>query len=260
MLTEGNFNIYIMKTVAIIPARLASSRLPRKPLMDILGKPMIEHVWRRVSHCKLLDEVWVATPDKEIFDVVEKFGGKAIMTSPDHIMAMDRLAEANETINADLVVNVQGDEPLIYPDMIEDIVKPMQDDQSYACGTLVQRITDESEIEDRNRVKVIRDIKGDALFYSREPIPSKSKTKEHIDYYKMICVYPIRRQSLKDFTNWGMSPLETIESIDLLRFLEHNGKVKVVETKRETFNVDTQDDLVRVRDIMKNDSLYKTYL
>lgn len=248
-----------MKTVAIIPARLGSSRFSGKPLVDICGKPMIEHVWRRTSMCTLLDEVWVATPDKEIFDVVEKFGGKAIMTRPDHVMAMDRLAEANETIGADLVVNVQGDEPLIYPDMIGAIVKPMQDDASYACGTLVQKITDQSEIEDRNRVKVVRDLHGDALFYSREPIPSKSKTKVTIDYYKMVCVYPIRRQSLVDFTAWGMSPLETIESIDLLRFLEHRAKVKVIETEQETLNVDTQDDLIRVREVMKDDSLFKTY-
>jgi 3-deoxy-manno-octulosonate cytidylyltransferase (CMP-KDO synthetase) len=248
-----------MKTVAIIPARLGSSRFPNKPLVDILGKPMIEHVWRRTNMCKLLDEVWVATPDKEIFTVVEKFGGKVIMTRADHIMAMDRLAEANETINADLVVNVQGDEPLIYPDMIKDIVEPMQNDDSYACGTLVQKITDLSEIDDRNRVKVVWDIQGDALFFSREPIPSKLRVKELIDYYKMICVYPIRKQSLKNFTKWGMSPLETIESIDLLRFLEHRAKVKIVKTQQETFNVDTQDDLVRVRNTMKNDSLFKIY-
>ncbi|MSR88014.1 MAG: 3-deoxy-manno-octulosonate cytidylyltransferase, partial [Candidatus Zambryskibacteria bacterium] len=175
-----------MKTVAIIPARMGSSRFPGKPLVDILGKPMIEHVWRRVSMCKLLDEVWVATPDKEIFELVERLGGKAVMTSPDHEMAMDRLAEANETIQADIVVNVQGDEPLIYPEMIEAITKPMQEDDSYACGTLVQKITDLREVDDRNRVKVVRDLNGDALFYSREPIPSKAKTKESIDYYKMV--------------------------------------------------------------------------
>lgn len=248
-----------MKTVAIIPARMGSSRFPGKPLVDILAKPMIEHVWRRTSMCSILDEVWVATPDKEIFDVVEKFGGKAIMTRADHVMAMDRLAEANETIKADLVVNVQGDEPLIYPDMIEAIIRPIQDDDSYACGTLIQKITDLSEIEDRNRVKVVRNLKGDALFYSRETIPSKAKTKEPIDYYKMVCVYPIRRESLRDFTNWGMSPLEAIESIDLLRFLEHGGKVKVVETSVETFNVDNEEDLIRVREIMKNDPLFKKY-
>lgn len=248
-----------MKTVAIIPARLGSSRFPGKPLVDILGKTMVEHVWRRVSMCTILDEVWIATPDKEIFDLVESLGGKAIMTRADHTMAMDRLAEANETIQADLVVNVQGDEPLIYPEMIEDIVKPMQEDDSYACGTLVQKITDLSEVEDRNRVKVVRDLAGDALFYSREPIPSKAKTKEPIDYYKMVCVYPIRRESLRDFSAWGMSPLETIESIDLLRFLEHRAKVKVIETERETFNVDTPEDLVRVREVMKDDPLFKTY-
>ncbi len=248
-----------MKTVAIIPARMGSSRFPGKPLVDILGKTMIEHVWCRTNMCKLLDETWVATPDKEIFEVVEKFGGKAIMTRPDHIMAMDRLAEANETIKADLVVNVQGDEPLIYPDMIEAITKPMQEDDSYACGTLVQRITDLSEIEDRNRVKVVWDLVGDALFYSREPIPSKAKTKIPLDYYKMVCVYPLRKQSLRDFSDWGMSPLEKIESIDLLRFLEHRTKVKVVETAQETFNVDTPEDLIRVREIMKNDPLFKTY-
>ncbi len=209
--------------------------------------------------CSILDEIWVATPDKEIFETVEKFGGRAIMTRPDHVMAMDRLAEANETIKADLVVNVQGDEPLIYPEMIEAIAKPLQDDATYACGTLIQKITDLAEVEDRNRVKVVRDLKGDALFYSREPIPSKAKIKEPIDYYKMVCVYPVRRQSLNDFTAWGMSPLETIESIDLLRFLEHGAKVKVVETDRETFNVDTEDDLARVRVVMETDNLFKTY-
>ncbi len=220
---------------------------------------MIEHVWRRVSMCTFLDEVWVATPDKEIFDLIESLGGKAIITRPDHVMAMDRLAEANETIGADLVVNVQGDEPLIYPDMIEAITRPMQEDSSYACGTLVQKITDHREIDDRNRVKVVCDLNGDALFYSREPIPSRAKTKSPIDYYKMVCVYPIRKESLRDFTAWGMSPLETIESIDLLRFLEHRTKVKVVETERQTDNVDTPEDLVRVREIMKNDPLFKTY-
>lgn len=248
-----------MKTVAIIPARLGSSRFPGKPLVDIHGRTMIEHVWLRVSMCTFLDEVWVATPDKEIFNLVQKFGGKAIMTSPDHTMAMDRLAEANETIGADLVVNVQGDEPLIYPDMIEAITRPMQEDASYACGTLVQKITDPSEIDDRNRVKVVRDLHGDALFYSREAIPSRAKTKNRVDYYKMVCVYPIRKESLRDFSNWGMSPHETIESIDLLRFLEHRAKVKVVETERETFNVDTPEDLIRVREFMKNDPLFQTY-
>ncbi len=248
-----------MKTVAIIPARLGSSRFPGKPLVDILGKPMIEHVWRRVSMCTFLDEVWVATPDKEIFDLIENLGGKAIMTRPDHVMAMDRLAEANETINADLVVNVQGDEPLIYPDMIEAITRPLQEDTSYACGTLVHKIIDTREIDDRNRVKVVRNLAGDALFYSREPIPSRAKTKEPIDYYAMVCVYPIRKESLKSFTEWGMSPLETIESIDLLRFLEHDAKVKVVETDRITDIVDTPEDLVRVIELMKNDPLFKTY-
>lgn len=248
-----------MKTVAIIPARLGSSRFPGKPLVDILGMTMIEHVWRRVSMCDFLDEVWVATPDREVFDIVEKFGGRAIMTRSDHTMAMDRLAEANETIGADLVVNVQGDEPLIYPDMIEAIARPLQEDASYACGTLVQKITDPSEIDDRNRVKVVRDLNGDALFYSREAIPSRAKTKGSIDYYKMVCVYPIRKESLRDFSAWGMSPHETIESIDLLRFLEHRARVKVVETERETFNVDTPEDLIRVREYMKEDPLFKTY-
>ena len=247
-----------MKTVAIIPARMGSFRFPGKPLVDICGLPMIVHVFKRTQMCKILDEVWVATPDKEIFEVVEKAGGMAIMTG-EHTMAMDRLAEANETIKADLVVNVQGDEPLIYPEMIEAITKPMQEDVSYACGTLVAKITDPSEVEDRNRVKVVRDLNGDALFYSREPIPSKAKTKKLIDYYKMVCVYPLRKESLKDFTKWGMSPLETIESIDLLRFLEHNKKVKVVETDIETLNVDNQEDLFKVREIMKSDPLFKTY-
>lgn len=249
-----------MKVVAIIPARLSSSRFPGKPLVDILGKTMIEHVWRRTSMCEILDEVWVATPDQEIIDVVEGFGGKAILTRHDHVMAMDRLAEANQTIDADVVVNVQGDEPLIYPDMIEAITRPLIEDASYACGTLVQRITDPSEIENRNRVKVVCDLNGDALFYSREPIPSPAKTKDPIDYYKMICVYPLRKESLQSFTEWGMSPHETIESIDLLRFLEHRTKVKVVETDRSTHNVDTPEDLVRVREIMKDDPLFKTYL
>ena len=248
-----------MKTVAIIPARMSSSRFPGKPLVDICGLPMIVHVFKRTQMCKILNEVWVATPDKEIFDVVEKAGGRAIMTRPDHQMAMDRLAEANETIQADIVVNVQGDEPLIYPEMIEAITKPMQEDDSYTCGTLVAKITDQTEVEDRNKVKVVRDLNGDALFYSREPIPSKAKIKEPIDYYKMVCVYPLRKESLRDFSKWGMSPLETIESIDLLRFLEHNKKVKVVETDIETFNVDNQEDLVKVREIMKNDQLFQTY-
>jgi 3-deoxy-manno-octulosonate cytidylyltransferase (CMP-KDO synthetase) len=248
-----------MKTAAIIPARLGSSRFLRKPLADICGKTMIEHVWRRTSMSKILDEVWVATPDTEIFELIEGLGGKAIMTRADHVMAMDRLAEANETIKADLVVDVQGDEPLIYPEMIEAITKPMQEDDSYACGTLIQKITDLSEIDDHNRVKVVRNLLGDALFYSREPIPSKAKAKDPVDYYKMICVYPIRQESLKNFSRWGMSPLETIESIDLLRFLEHNAKVKVIETDQSTFNVDNEEDLIRVREIMKEDPLFKTY-
>jgi len=247
-----------MKIVGIIPARMGSSRYPGKPLADILGIPMIEHVYKRSEMSKTLDDLYVATPDKEIFDVVEGFNGKAIMTSDKHNRCTDRIAEAVEDIDCEIVVNIQGDEPLLYPGIIDKVIEPFFEDKEIVSVNPVAEIKDKKNIEDRNDVKVVFDKDGFILYYSREPIPSRYLTDE-IPMYKLVCVFPFKKDFLMKFTKLSQTPLEKIESIDNLRILEHGYKVKSVIIPHGIEGVDTPEDRKKVEEIMRNDPIFNKY-
>ena len=245
-----------MKIICIIPARMASSRFFGKPMKKINGIPMIEEVYRNVKSCKLLNETIVATCDKEIKDHINSLGGIAIMTSTKHERASDRCAEALEIIEKsnntkyDIVVMVQGDEPLVHPQMIVESVQPLINDNSVQITNLLGEIKSRDEFENKNCIKVVCDKNLNAIYFSREPIPSFSK-KKHKYMKKQICIIPFRRDFLKQYLEMTPTILEEIESIDMMRIIEHGFKVKMVPTKFETFAVDTEKDLLKVENILK---------
>lgn len=246
-----------MKILALIPARMGSSRFPGKPMVPILGKPMIGHVYERVAKSQLLNMTVVATCDKEIYDYIRSIGGVAVMTSAEHERASDRCAEAlvkleeaNKT-QYDIVVMVQGDEPMTHPEMISEAVTPMLEDPSIQVTNLLGRIKSIAEFEDRNCIKVICDLQGNALCFSREPIPTRSKVDE-IPMGKQVCIIPFRRDFLIEYTHLAPTPLEVVESVDMMRILEHGMKVRMAPTKHHTQAVDTPDDLCKVEQLMQN--------
>jgi 3-deoxy-manno-octulosonate cytidylyltransferase (CMP-KDO synthetase) len=240
------------RLVAVIPARMGSSRFPGKPLAQLLGRPMIEHVLRRAEMCSQLKAVYVATCDEEIKTVVEALGGRVIMTSPTHERATDRVAEAAEHVEAGIVVMIQGDEPMITPAMIAAAADPLLADRSVECVNLVHRITKRHDYLDPNTIKVVMDVNGDALYFSRAPIPALefSETNQ-MPVFKQVCVIPFRREFLLEFTRLRPMPLERAESIDMLRLLEHGRCVRLVETTVKTHAVDTPEDLRLVETLME---------
>ena len=254
-----------MCVIGIIPARMASSRLPGKPLASICGMPMVGHVYFRSKMSRVLDEVYIATCDQEINDYAASIGAIGIMTADTHERATDRSAEALEKIEAmvgkkfDVVVMIQGDEPLLVPQMIDDVMVPLQKDPSVMVVNLMSPLKNQGEHEDPNEVKVVVDKNGFALYFSREPIPSVKKGGENIPMMRQLCIMPFRRDFLLTFNNLPPTPLEIIESIDMLRLLEHGYKVKIVSTESDTYSVDTPEDLSKVEQLMKNDPLLSQY-
>jgi len=251
-----------MKIVAVIPARMGSTRFPGKPLAPILGRPMIEHVYRRTAMCPALDDIFVATCDQQIMDAVNAFGGRAIMTSSSHQRASDRVAEAAENFSADIIVMVQGDEPMTYPQMIESSVAPLRNgDKQIACVNLTARIQTEEEFADPNTIKVVMDADGFAVYMSREPIPTRHiQSFDQLATFKQVCIIPFTADSLQEFMRLPPTPLEVAESIDMLRFIEHGHKVKMVQTAYTTHAVDTTEDLKLVEELLQKDPLTKEYL
>lgn len=250
-----------MKIVAIIPARMAASRFPGKPLAAILGLPMIEHVRRRVSLCDTLDEVIVATCDEAIKNVVEAAGGRVVMTSDTHERCTDRIAEAAIPVNADIVINVQGDEPLVMPEMMNEVTRPLLEDSDLLSVNLVTRIVNQKEFNDPNACKVVTNRLGDLLYISREPIPSRKKADTN-DYIKLkqLGIIAFRSDFLQVFTKLKPTPLERIESVDMMRAVEHGYRVKIVETKGRLIGVDVPEDIKRVEDFLATDSLIQKYM
>jgi 3-deoxy-manno-octulosonate cytidylyltransferase (CMP-KDO synthetase) len=248
------------RIIAIIPARLGSVRLPGKPLAPLLGRPMIEHVFWRTSMCGEVAEVYVATCDDEIKEAVAQFGGSVIMTSPAHERASDRVAEAAERNHANIVVMVQGDEPMVTPEMISAAVAPMLNDRSIECVNLAHRITNREEYLDPNTIKVVMSAANDALYFSRAPIPAiDSAHLDLVSVFKQVCVIPFRREFLREFAQLAQTRLERAESIDMLRVIEHGRRVRMVETEIETHAVDTPGDLRLVETLMKDDPLTLKY-
>jgi 3-deoxy-manno-octulosonate cytidylyltransferase (CMP-KDO synthetase) len=255
-----------MKIIGIIPARLASSRLPLKPMADILGMPMIGHVYHRSKLCTTLDEVYVATCDKEIYDYIISIGGKSVMTSDKHERASDRTAEALLKIESDtnskidIVVMIQGDEPMVTPEMINSSITPLIQDNSIKITNLMAKMNSIQEHEDPAEVKVVVDKNNFALYFSREPIPSRKKGVNEVPMLKQVCIIPFLRDFLLEYNDMEQTPLEIIESVDMNRLLENGIKIKMVLTETETYSVDTVADLENVNAKMKNDLLIKTYI
>lgn len=244
-----------MFVLGIIPARYGSSRLEGKPLKDICGKPMIQHVYERVQQSCLLNEIIVATDDERIVTAVNNFGGKAKMTSIEHKNGTDRIAEVAKNIEADIVVNIQGDEPLIDARMIDEAIQPMLDDKDLKACTLCRPILSDEDVHSPHVVKTLFDLNGNALLFSRAPIPYP-RNRELYKAYEHIGVYVYRKDFLMQYIKMPQTPLEITESLEQLRILENGIRMKVVEVTipYEGLSVDTQEDLDRVREIIKQRS------
>lgn len=254
-----------MNIISIIPARMSSSRFPNKPMKEILGMPMIGHVYKRVKMSKTLNDVYVATCDQVIYNYILSIGGKAVMTSNIHERCSDRCAEAmlkiEEQTNerCDIMVLVQGDEPLTVPEMIDEAVEPMIKDKSLVITNLIANIDTVEAFENPNEVKVVVDKFNNAMYFSREPIPTRKKGILKVPMKKQVCIIPFTRDFLLQYNEMEPTPLEIVESVDMMRIVENGGKVKMCNTKYETKAVDTQEDLDLVVEIMKSDKLYQQY-
>ena len=249
-----------MKVIAVIPARYGSKRFEGKPLVDILGKPMIQWVYEGVGQSKLIEEVIVATDDQRILEAVQRFGGKAVMTSPGHPSGSDRVAEVARKLRSEFIVNVQGDEPLIKGSIIDKAIRPLLKDETLDMSTLMTRIEDVKDWLNPNQGKVVVDQKGFALYFSRSPIPfprdlnmeqllRKPVEKRGIfskRVFKTIGLYVFRRAFLLRFAKMKPTPLEKIEKLEQLRALENGYKIKVVPVDYEPIGVDTPEDLQKV--------------
>ncbi|MBU2227676.1 MAG: 3-deoxy-manno-octulosonate cytidylyltransferase [Proteobacteria bacterium] len=238
------------QVVCIIPSRYESTRFPGKPLADLCGKPMLQHVYERVLRAKAVSFAAVATDDERIFRAVEAFGGRAVMTSPRHRSGTDRIAEAVDSLNLKddaIVVNIQGDQPLFEPAQVDEVVGPLFEDASIPMSTLIYRIVREEEIAHPNAVKVVFDAKGFALYFSRATIPFVRDPGTRADYYKHHGIYAYRRDFLRTFTALPEGVLERLEALEQLRALEHGYRIRVVVTPHDSVEVDTPAELDRVR-------------
>jgi 3-deoxy-manno-octulosonate cytidylyltransferase (CMP-KDO synthetase) len=243
------------RIIGIIPSRYASSRFPGKALADICGKPMVQHVVERASRCRLLDEVLVATDDQRILETVRGFGGKARLTSPEHPSGTDRIAEVVQGLACDLVVNIQGDEPLLDPAVIDSAVEPLVANPSIAMGTLACPLG-VVEAADPSNVKVVVDREGYALYFSRARIPyARDRVPPDLDraYLLHVGLYVYRRDTLLRLAALPPTLLEERERLEQLRALEHGIRIHVVLTEHRSIGVDTPEDLARVRRMMQND-------
>ena len=243
-----------MKAIGVIPARWGATRFEGKVLAELLGKPVIQHVWENAKKAKTLDDLIVACDDERIIKVVEGFGGKAIYTSPKQPSGTDRLAEVVNPMDVNIAVNIQGDEPLVRPIMIDSLVIALEAEKVAQMATVIKRIEDESELTNSNVVKVVVDRNGYALYFSRYAIPynrtgEEDKRKRPV-YFKHIGLYAFTKDFLFTFRNFQESSLEKAEKLEQLRVLEYGYKIKTVETKFDTVGVDTPDDLVRVKEIL----------
>jgi len=251
--------------IGVIPARMASSRFPSKPLADIKGRAMIHHVYTRSKMSNLLNDLYIATPDQEIKDYCNKNNLKCVMTKETHERASDRVAEAMLKIEnsskkrTDILVMIQGDEPLVYPEMINLAVRPLIRKREIMVSNLISPLKSKKEFEDPNKVKVVLGKDDFALYFSREPIPSKKKGATRIPMLKQVCIIPFQRDFLLKFNRMKQRPLEIAESVDMLRCLEHGYKVKMVFCDFSTYSVDTMEDLKKVTRLMEKDKLFKAY-
>ena len=242
-----------MQAIGVIPARWGSIRFEGKVLANINGKPMIEHVWQRARQSRLLKEVIIACDDERIAKAAGKFGAKAVLTSKDHASGTDRVAQAVAKVRADIIVNIQGDEPLIHHSVIDSLVTALDKDPECLMATAIKLIRTKDELENPNVVKAVIDAAGNALYFSRVVIPydrDKSGIRK-IRYYKHLGIYAYRRNFLLKFKNMSKTRLEQAEQLEQLRALEAGVKIKTVLTEIETVGVDTPEDLARVEQLLR---------
>lgn len=247
------------RVIGVIPARYGSTRLPGKPLRPILGVSLIERVYRRAKEATLLNALLVATDDLRIHEAVGAFGGQCVMTSPDHPSGTDRLAEAMRDIDGDVVVNIQGDQPFVDPVMIEEVVRPLLDDVTLPMATLMYPIQREEDLADVGVVKVVTDLMGNALYFSRSLLPYPRTDRPH-PVYEHVGLYAYRRDFLFKLASLSPTPLEQIESLEQLRVLEHGYRIRVVESQGRDnaftgFSVDTPHDLERAEGMLRERGL-----
>ncbi|MFA6349629.1 MAG: 3-deoxy-manno-octulosonate cytidylyltransferase [Candidatus Omnitrophota bacterium] len=244
-----------MDTIGIIPARYQSSRFEGKVLTDIMGKPMIQHVWERAKQAKVLDDLIIACDDERVASVAKDFGAKVVMTSKNHACGTDRIAEVINPLDVKYIINIQGDEPLVHPVMIDTVGRALMENKNISMATLKKKITDPADLEDPHVVKVVVDKNDFALYFSRSRIPyqaANSEVKEPI-YYKHIGLYGYTKDFLFVFKNFPESSLEKIERLEQLRVLEEGFRIKVIETKYDTIGVDTPQDLDKVKAFLEKE-------
>lgn len=255
-----------MSIVGIIPARMAASRFPGKPLAKIHGMPMVGHVYVRSKMAKSLNDVYVATCDREIADYVRSIGGKAVMTKDTHPDAIDRTAEAVINIEKetgtkiDFAALIQGDEPMLVPQMIDEMVAPVKEDPGLQVVNLIQKAVSEDEFQSSNTIKLSVDLQNYILYLTRVPIPSRAKFKGEIPMWKQLGMMTFKNDALRTYASLPRTPLEIIEGVGMLRLLENGMRIKAVATEHRTHSVDTPQDLAEVTALMKRDTLMRKYI
>ncbi len=244
-----------MKAIGVIPARYGSTRFPGKPLANISGKPMIQYVWERASRAKTLEKVIITTDDERILKKAKEFGAEVVLTSPSLSSGTERAAETVKDLEVDIVANVQGDEPLIEPEAIDEAIKSLIDDPKIPVATLAYRMIKKKEIKDPNVVKVVFDKDNLALYFSRSSIPFSriQAPGSKITVYKHLGLYTYRKNFLLKLALMKPTPLEKIEGLEQLRVLENGYRIKVVETKYDSVGVDTPEDLEKVKAMIRGE-------
>ncbi|MBM3763341.1 MAG: 3-deoxy-manno-octulosonate cytidylyltransferase [Acidobacteria bacterium] len=241
------------RVLGVIPARFDSSRFPGKALVTLKNKPILQHVWEKSIKATNLSAVLIATDDQRIFNAAKSFGAEVMMTREDHLSGTDRVSEAAASQPCDIVVNIQGDEPLIDPAAIDLAAQALIDDPSLVMSTLKRRIDIPSEITNPNCVKVVTGFSGDAIYFSRCPIPYNRGVNEA--YFKHIGLYVYRKAFLLGYSAMPVGPLERAESLEQLRALENGHRIRVIETSYESFGIDTPEDLARVNQLISQGTL-----
>ena len=246
-----------MEVIGVIPARYSSTRFTGKVLADILGKPMIQHVWERAKQSLLLEDLIIACDDERVLNAAKEFGAKVIFTAKAHLCGTDRIVEVVNPIDVKIVINIQGDEPLIHPSMIDRVAQALLDDTSVSMATIMKKIENPKELTDPNVVKVVVDKNNFALYFSRTAIPHHADNSEVRNpvYYKHIGLYGYTKDFLFTYKNLAVSNLEKIECLEQLRVLEEGFRIKVIETEHETVGVDTPEDLTRVKHYLQKEKI-----
>lgn len=245
--------MYKMKIISMIPARYSASRFPGKLMQDLNGKTVIRRTYEATAATNLFDDVFVVTDSAIIYDEIVNHGGKAIMSKKEHDCGSDRIAEAAETLDIDVVINVQGDEPFTDKESLKKLIKVFKNDpnNNVDLASLMVHITDENEINNPNTVKVVVDQSGFALYFSRSPIPYPRDKNVNVKYYKHKGVYAFRKEAILDFYKLPMKMLEASEKLEQLRYLEYGKRIKMVETDIEGVEIDTPEDLERAKKLWK---------